>query len=720
MTTRLAYGREKRLLLAWLALLAPLPLPFNQILEWPVLFGYALFLVYFLQRVERDLPTVLPNWALNVLGVVYLPLLYFDLRASFMRSRPVAALLHLIMFLILVKLYSMRREKDKWHLMIASFFLFVGGMATSTHLTVAVYLVAFMVLGLLILARFAHLHLAAGPAGGSPQPRSPARPQPVPYRLPLAAGTALVLALAIPTFAVMPRLREPFILGPGGGTGDLIRSTGFSDSVDLSLTSAIRVNRRVALRLKYLRGGPRSGEGLRFKGAAYDRYENRRWHRQLQSSTTLTPQLEGSERIFRLTAGETAGEAEIFRERLDTSSLLLPIETAAVEIDAPALHLDLGGAVYLPGLPADTLRYRALLAAGPQIRALHAPLDAGEVSPPTALDQSGVTDRMRELARRVMGAGTTEERVDRLERHLMTQYAYTLDFVGRESEKPLEDFLFVYRSGHCEYFASSMVLLLRAENVPARLVTGFLGAEYNPLEGYYMVRQENAHAWVEAYTPARGWQVYDPTPPEGRPSVPERDFFQLMSQVYDYLTFRWDRYVLTFGAEDQRTFFLDVRQRLADLWRDLTGWALAGENEAPRDSIAGVEASNDAVIREPGLWLNQVPVALVAAVFVAGVLALLAWQRRRPLTGADAYRALRRRLGRAGLEITESLAPLELQELAAARFPGAAAPTRRLVSLYLRESFAEEPLAAAERAGLKEHLRAVGEVIRRQDRRRER
>jgi len=717
-TAGVAYAREKRMLLAWLALLAPLPLPFNQVLEWPALFAYALVLVYFLQRVERDLPTLLPNWALNVLGLVYLPLLYLDLRASFMRSRPVAALLHLVMFLILVKLYSMRREKDKWHLMIAAFFLFIGGMATSTHLTVAVFLVAFMVLGLLILARLAHLHVAAGlrraGEGESPEvaaPRAPS-PQPVPFRLPLAAGTALVLAVAIPTFAFMPRLREPFILGPAG-RGDLIRTTGFSDSVDLSLTTAIRTNRDVALRLRYSGGAAPAGKTLRFKGASYDRYENRRWHRRLQHSTTLTPRLEGSRQVFTLAAGEAVGEVEVFRERLSSTSLLLPMETLALDVDLPALHLDLGGAAYLAAMPAGTLTYRARLAAGPRIRAQLARLDGGEVSPLTALDQSGVTDRMRELARQVMGEGppemSVEEQVDRLERHLMTQYDYTLDFLGREGETPLEDFLFVYRSGHCEYFASSMVLLLRAENVPARLVTGFLGAEHNPLEGYHIVRQENAHAWVEAYTPARGWRVYDPTPPEGRPSVPERGLLNFMSQIYDYLTYRWDRYVLTYGAEDQRTFFGDLRKRLAEAWRDLTGWALSGEKE-PREFIPGVDAP-DGVIREGDLWLSRVPLALAAVVFLAGILALLVWRRRRPLTGEAAYRALRRLLERAGLEITESLAPLELQELAVARYPGAAAPTRSLVTLYLRESFAEEPLAAAERAGLREHLQAIGETI---------
>lgn len=708
------FAREKRMVLAWLALLAPVPLPFNELVEWPVLFVYALFLVYFLQRVERDQPTVLPNWALNLLGILYLPLLYVDLSASLVRSRPVAALLHLIMFLILVKLYSMRREKDKWHIVIASFFLFVGGMATSTHLTAGLYLVGFLVLGLLVLARFAYLHVLSGQRQASPLEtgQRPA-PRPVPYRTPLVAGTALVVAVAIPTFAVMPRLREPFILGPGGGTGGLIRSTGFSDSVDLSLTTTIRNNRDVALRLKYSGDPPRSSGDLRFKGAAFDRYEDRRWHRQLQHSTVLPPRIEEAQRVFQLTAGEPVATVEIFRERLGSTGLLLPMETVAVAIDFASVHVDLGGAVYLSGVPVETMRYEARLAAEPQIRAQLARLDSGEVSPLTALDQGGVTDRLRELARQAMGEGPAEERVDRLERHLMTRYGYTLDFLGREGESPIEDFLFVYKSGHCEYFASAMVLLLRAENVPARLVTGFLGAEYNPLEGYYIVRQENAHAWVEAYTPERGWHLYDPTPPDGRPTIPPRDFYQFMSQLYDYLTFRWDRYVLTYGADDQRTFFQDVRERVAALWRDLTGWAFSGDTPAPPERVAGFEAPAGEV-RQGSLWLTRVPVALASVLFLAGVLALLVWQRRRPLSGEDAYRALRRSLGRAGLGVAESLAPLELQELAVARYPGAAASTRSLVALYLRESFAEKPLDPAERAGLREHLEAIGEVIRRQ------
>ena len=100
-----------------------------------------------------------------------------------------------------------------------------------------------------------------------------------------------------------------------------------------------------------------------------------------------------------------------------------------------------------------------------------------------------------------------------LERYLNTHYAYTLDLTGPRASDPLANFLFVRRSGHCEYFASAMTVMLRAEGIPARYVTGFLPGEYNDVGGDYIIRQSDAHAWVEVYFPGYGWITFDPTPP---------------------------------------------------------------------------------------------------------------------------------------------------------------------------------------------------------------
>ena len=103
-----------------------------------------------------------------------------------------------------------------------------------------------------------------------------------------------------------------------------------------------------------------------------------------------------------------------------------------------------------------------------------------------ALDLGGVTPRIAALAREAMGTGSVAEQAERLEQYLVSEYEYTLDVLGRGGDSAIETFLFQDRRGHCELFASSMVLMLRSQGIPARLVTGFLGGQQNRLEDYFM------------------------------------------------------------------------------------------------------------------------------------------------------------------------------------------------------------------------------------------
>ncbi len=752
----MSFGREKRLWLAALALLAPFPLPFNQVLEWPYFFVYAVFVIHFLQRAERGVWITLSNWKLNLLGLVSIPFIAFDLRAAFFRNNVVTALTHLLMFLLVVKLYSIRREKDKWHIMVAIFFLFVDAMATSSHVTIAPYLLAFMILSLLVLGRFAHLHVVA------PFGQQESRATSLPFRAPLTLGTLLVVLLAVPLFAAMPRIREPFILGRGAGSTGMARTTGFSDSVDLSLTTSIRSNRDVAMRVQY-EDDTRLGDAanLRFKGAAYDRYRNRNWFRDLRQAEVLIPRVtESLGKLFDLkpeelpidrtpespVGGGRVNKAEVFLEAIGSTSLLLPIEALSLELDLQTtVGRDPGGAVLLPVQPRQPIRYRVDLAAEPIIVAR---LSSDPQDLLSALDLNGLTPRMTELAQQAMGVRENEEdagdggaagrpaaggepgsgrsagertdgeRIDLLEQYLLTQYAYTLDFLGRSGESPLEDFLFVYKSGHCELFASAMVLMLRSQGIPARLVTGFLGAELNPLEGYYVVRQQNAHAWVEAYTASRGWQVYDPTPPDGRPTVAEQSLALLVSQIYDYMTFRWDRYVLTYGADDQDSFFRKMRERMQKFWGKLKDLAEKEPAEPPTPFADDTAADEEPY--SPWIWQPRTSLPILLVIFALAVATLVIWNRRRPLSGQAAYLRLRRRLERSGLEITEALAPLDLLERAVERFPTAAGALRHVVGHYVRESFAGRELAEGERRGLRDALRSVDEELAEDHRRRRR
>src|SRR5205823_4276291 len=121
--------------------------------------------------------------------------------------------------------------------------------------------------------------------------------------------------------------------------------------------------------------------------------------------------------------------------------------------------------------------------------------------------------RIPELARSLTAASLTDlERARAIERALRTGYGYTLELPATEEADPLAHFLFSRRKGHCEYFASAMAVLLRSIGIPARLATGFQSGVYNSISDLWLIRTRDAHSWVEAWIPGRGWTTFDPTP----------------------------------------------------------------------------------------------------------------------------------------------------------------------------------------------------------------
>lgn len=707
----MTFGREKRLLLGWMALLAPLPLPFNEVLEWPVLFVYLALVVHFLGRAEDPTHSWLENRTLNALGLLYLPVLAVDAWMGAQRGQMVTSLLHLTLFVLIVKLFSVRQEKEKWHVMLAIFFLFVAAMATSSNIAVMLYLLAALVFGLWALARLAELHMlaalglknevAAAPPGnrlvGLPRPRRGG-----------LLGILAIVLLAVPIFAALPRASQPFLTGRGAGNLSMTRASGFSDEVSLDFSGNIRTSREIALRVKYSQNVPRPEE-LRFKGAAYDIYRNRRWLRDNDLAEEIFSMSRDGR--FELGEGTKVANALVYLEPIQSDSLLIPAEAIVLAFGTSKgpgrLYRDGGGGLMLPfsGRRQTTLEYVIELAAKPNLQGVLA--RPGENGPtPAALDVSAVTPRMAELARQVMGSGDevgVDEKILRLERHLLNEYGYTLN-ISDEGGDPIEDFLFVKKVGHCEYFATAMVLLLRSEGIPARFVTGFLGAEPNAIEDMHVVRQSNAHAWVEAYSPERGWQVYDPTPPGGRPGLAEGNLLLWIRQAYESVAFRWDRWVLTYGAEDQG----DLRKRVQELlaktsrfFKDLLGLE-GGEAEQPslETELATVLSSDEPISSTAMGGTEKLSVALLAFLVVGGAFALL-WRRRDPSARA-AYLDLRRLLEKAELGISPATAPLELQRqllmLAPAEEPAAA----RLIALYLHESFAGEKPGPAEQTEIRD------------------
>src|SRR6201987_6117137 len=166
--------------------------------------------------------------------------------------------------------------------------------------------------------------------------------------------------------------------------------------------------------------------------------------------------------------------------------------------------------------------------------------------------------RIPELAQRITrSAGNSFDQAAALERYLMTNFGYTLELPRVPPPDPLADFLFARKRGHCEYFASSMAIMLRTLGIPSRVVNGFRTTEFNDLTGNYVVRASSAHSWVEAYFPGQGWVSFDPTP--GAP-LGSATGWGRVSLYVDAMASFWREWVVNYDASPQKTLGEDAMQ----------------------------------------------------------------------------------------------------------------------------------------------------------------
>ena len=166
------------------------------------------------------------------------------------------------------------------------------------------------------------------------------------------------------------------------------------------------------------------------------------------------------------------------------------------------------------------------------------------------LELPSLDPRIARLARDFSaGARTSEARARAIEQTLRRDYGYTLTLLSREVPDPLAYFLFERKKGHCEYFASAMAVMLRTIDIPARVVTGFQSGVYNPISGLQLIRTSDAHSWVEAWLPGRGWTTFDPTPPD--PSAGVESLWSRVGLYFDAAETFWQDWVLNYDLDHQ-------------------------------------------------------------------------------------------------------------------------------------------------------------------------
>ena len=245
-------------------------------------------------------------------------------------------------------------------------------------------------------------------------------------------------------------------------------------------------------------------------------------------------------------------------------------------------------------------------------------------------------------------------RAKAIESHLSTQFEYTL--TGEQgTEDPLADFLLKTRAGHCEYFASGMVVLLRSLGIPARMANGFYGGAWNEFGQYYAIRQGDAHAWVEAYFPGYGWLTFEPTPPAGTLVPPSNDWGASLQSYLDSMKLQWFKWVIEYDLEKQIAVFRELGKKLGGLG-GRGGEEFGDQTEQVKDWL------EDSVSQK-----NIGLTVLFTLGFGVGLLLLVIGVRNMRKGGEgdrrkarDAWRKWRRWMGYAGEPQTTSSTPEEL------------------------------------------------------------
>jgi transglutaminase-like putative cysteine protease len=472
----------------------------------------------------------------SILAIFYL--FFFPLDWLVLSDRLIFAVVHLMFYLKVHTLLHLRTRRDRNRLYVLCLFEMLAAASMTINLTFVVPLVLFVVAGSLVLLL----------------EQATLREQAVEERVLLkpALRSAIVLATVVllvagGIFVLLPRQTHGgFRLGGIRG----ITSTGLTDQIQLGDFGRIKRSRDVVMRV--VAHGTQAASSPRWRGAAYDHYSNGEWTRTITGVSEL-PELVQGQFLLNRPSEAPRVVSEVFLEPLDTDVLFLPPASLSLSTSVPYVFVDAYLTVHT-GRPARagrryTVEWRPDAPADSTslgVVALEVEARQHYLQVPT------LSKEFHGLVRELAPEGTVSvaETASVVESHFKNAYGYTLNTPPRRRDDPLEDFLFETRAGHCEHFATAMVMVLRALDVPSRVVTGFLRGEANDVGNFEVVRREDAHAWVEVFEQRRGWLTFDPTPSAPSSVQPRR--FAFVTKSIDSLRMLWDMYVITFDYERQR------------------------------------------------------------------------------------------------------------------------------------------------------------------------
>jgi transglutaminase-like putative cysteine protease len=621
--------------------------------------------------------------------VAFFPIDFYFLSRDFL-----TATVHGICFLATVKILTARSNRDYAYTGAISFIELIAAALLSAQSSFFGYLALYVVFAI---AAFTSAEIRRGFQRHPQQVASPVHAR-VSWRLAVVSltATAGILLITLGLFLIVPRTaRMAAMLFPNSP-----RLTGFSNVVDLGGFGKISRDDRAVLHIfSYTRPLP---PDLKWRGAALSRFDGRRWSEPPMPGRTIPPTRGYAEIADPGQRSRRDGRRLIYRvdvQNSNTGTLFIAGIPEFIDADERKLLLRPDGSLRVltggSGPGSEPLRYQVSAHSGPP---LAAPLTGYERA--RYLDLPPLDIRIYSLAQQWSGDGPPLDRALRIQRHLQRDFKYALDGPEKPVRDPLSDFLFVRKQGYCEYFASAMAVMLRAEGIPARVATGFQSGYYNDVSGLYVVRASDAHAWVEAWiegpsasSAAGHWATFDPTPPAANTS--QQGLLTRLNMYLDAADHAWQEWVVSYDLSHQVA--MAARFEAA-----LRGWNTQG---APPDRNWTTHVVNG--LKTWGAWAVS-SLLLLAALFMWGPRYWREWRKKARVrqilrsggSASDAgvlYERMLEMLARRGFQKPPWFTPLEFARHLPAeensrvaeftrvyntiRFGGDAAATSRLAGL---------------------------------------
>jgi protein-glutamine gamma-glutamyltransferase len=526
----------------------------------------------------------------------------------------VTATVHLVLFSMVVKIFSVRRDRDYVYLTVLAFMEVLAACVLTID---TMFLVAFTVFAVLAVNTFVAFEIRRSWRASSGKLRtldSPNNDAYAPGRFSRAiSGITLTLIVGIvligsAIFFVLPRITAGYF-NRFASTNRI--ESGFSDNVLLGQIGEIQLSNAVVMHVQIF-GDTTGRHNLKWRGLTLSSFDGRQWFNPLPRSLApaetpgcfdIMPREEPHQGFVcspTLARKEDSLRYRVLMEPIGTNVFFLAPDAQSLSGNYRSITIDSAGAVYNSDPNRAIGTYEATsepFLPSPEKLRTSANFYSADIALKYLQLPTRVDPRVSQLASQITAsADNAYDKAAAMEHYLQTNFGYTLQMPQVPPSDPIANFLFERKAGHCEYFASAMAIMLRTIGIPSRIVNGFRGGEFNEVSGKYIIRARNAHSWVEAYFPGSGWVSFDPTPAGLSPSAVEHN----RAEMYlDAMREFWREWIINYDFGHQTALSNMGRARTTRMFDRLRQWS---RDEYLRLLLRGFKVHSK-VIQAPNRWI---------------------------------------------------------------------------------------------------------------------